>query len=142
MSLKDLMSKPAEAFTPPPTLPAGTYVFLVKGYKFDKSKQKKTDFVRYELIPMSAEVDVDAEALTTYGSLQKRSMNLDFYLTDDALFRLTNFFQSLGFNTKLPLSELVELPVNHSIRATVGHTMSQDGKNTYANIGDVLGSAD
>lgn len=142
MSMKDLLAKPAEEFKQPETLPAGTYVFAVSSHKFGESKQKKTPFVQYELTPMSPEADVDVDALAKYGSLQKRKMPLDFYLTEDAVFRLTDFHKKIGSNIKLPLSEIIPLAVNKMVRGVVSHTMSTDGKSTYANISDILGLAE
>lgn len=142
MSFKDLIAKPAEEFKQPETLPAGTYTFMVSSHKFGESQKKKTPFVGYELTPMSPEADVDQEALAKYGSLQKRKLPLDFYLTEDAIYRLTDFMKKLGMNVKLPLAELIPLPVNKMVRGVVSHTISDNGKSTYANISDILGLAE
>lgn len=142
MSFKDLLNKPAESFEAPKALPVGTYVFLVKEHKLGESKQKKTPVISYSLIPMSAEADVEPELLTAYGPLQKRAFNLDFYLTEDAVYRLTEFHSKLGHNIKLPLSELIPQATNKMVRGVISHTMSQDGKNTYANISDIIGIAE
>lgn len=140
--LKDLLAKPAEGFERPPTLPAGTYTFVISSHKFGESAKKKTPYVQYELTPMTAEADVDVDALAAYGSLQKRKMPMDFYLTEDAVFRLTEFHEKLGHNTKLALSEIIPQAVNKIVRGVISHTIATDGKTTYANISDILGLAE
>ncbi len=138
-NLKDLMSRPAETFTPPPVLPVGTYDFLIMKHELGESAQKKTPYVRYHCRPQSPHEDVDAESLQAYGPFNKE-LRLDFYLTEDAVFRLNEFYGKLELNTKLPLQELIPAPVNMSITAVVSHQNGQDNR-PYANISQVVGLA-
>lgn len=141
MSFKDLLAKPAEAVEAPKPLPIGTYDFLIKSFAYGESSQKKTPYVRFACIPMSAHADVDSELLTDYGPINKREFNLDFYLTEDAIFRLKEFCEALGLNTKLSFEELIQDHVpNKTITATVTHTLGREGR-PYSNIDKVLGEA-
>lgn len=134
-----LLSKPAEAFEAPKPLPPGTYQFVIKEFKFGESAKKKTPFVQYLLTPMQAESDVDQDQLHEYGSISARNFNVDYYLTEEALYRLSEFHEKLGHNTKLSLDELIPMAVNKIVRGVISHSLSQDGKTTYANISDILG---
>lgn len=137
--LNDLLSKPAEAYVPPPTLPVGTYDFAIVKHELGESSQKKTPFVRYHLRPVSPHEDVDAEALSAYGPFNKE-LRLDFYITEEALFRLNEFLGKLNLNIKLPLSELIPSAVGLSVTAVVSHRNGNDNR-PYAEINQVVGLA-
>ena len=135
--LNELLSRPAEAFVPPPVLPVGTYDFVISKHEFGESSQKKTPYVRYHLRPTAPHEDVDQEALTAYGPFNK-DMRLDFYLTEDALFRLREFHEKLELNTKLPLNELIPSAVNVGVTAAVSHRNGNDNR-PYAEISQIVG---
>ena len=139
-NFKDLLAKPAETFEAPKPLPVGTYTALIAGHTFGESRQKKTPFVEFTFRPMSAHPDVDPQALADYGSVLKE-MKMQFYLTEEAVFRIRTLAEKLGINIKLSLAEVIENCVNKMVNISVSHTQSQDGKSIYANISDVIGPA-
>lgn len=95
---KHLLQKPADSFKKPPTWPAGTYLGKIKQTEFGESSQKKTPFLRIIAQPYAAGEDVDQEALAGID-MSKRTFRTDFYITPDALYRLTDFMHSLGIDT-------------------------------------------
>lgn len=102
---KTLLQKPADSFKKPPTWPAGTYHGKIKQTEFGESSQKKTPYLRVIAQPIAAGEDVDQERLASPGpglppiDMSKRTFRTDFYLTEDALYRLTEFMHSCGIDT-------------------------------------------
>ncbi len=91
-----LDSKPEEAKKPEP-LPPGTYLAVIEGHEFGESAQKKTPYVRYKLKLIAPREDVDRDAFLTYGGnekLAKSTRDYDFYMSDDARYRHTEFLQN------------------------------------------------
>lgn len=84
----------------PPALPQGTYLAqIVQNEGIAFSEKKKTPFTRYNVVPIQGLEDVDGAALDGID-LSKKKLRLDFYLTEDALWRLTDFFVKCGLVTE------------------------------------------
>jgi len=121
-----LMSKPMDEIERPKPLPAGTYTGIIVSHEFGKSSQKQTDFVRFMIRVIAPGEDVDPEALKEYGQLGEKSLlRHDFYITEDAVFRLKEFLSdTLGIradsiNAGLPQTTGMQVGV------IVKHEMSQ-----------------
>lgn len=115
VDFKALLSKPAADVKRPPALPPGTYPGIIANYKFDESREKKTPFVRFGLKITGPGEDVDADALQGID-LGKREQRRDFFLTEDAQWRLTEFMTSCGIDLSgksigEAIPELVNCPV-------------------------------
>lgn len=113
IDFSNILSAPLDNVKKPPVKPAGTYHGVLKAYKFDKSSQKKTPFVRYTIGEVTAGADIEHSALEGVD-LPKWSPTVDFYLTEDAAYRLKDFLLSLGipqttFNEMIP--QAVNMPV-------------------------------
>lgn len=81
----------------PPTIPPGTYTCQVETYETGESNQKKTPYIRFKLKLLSPEADVDfSETEGGAEAILGRSVNDTYYLTEDALFRLRDFFEKCG----------------------------------------------
>ena len=90
MDFDSLLNQSGANVKPPPRLPAGSYTWEIKGKAFGKSTQKKTDYVEYSLECIDHELD--DEALQELPENWKgKVMKEIFYITPDALFRLTDF---------------------------------------------------
>lgn len=149
----DLLEVDAGSVRPPPLKPAGTYNGTILDYKFDKSKDKQTPFVRFSVANMSPGPNIDAASLMHDAKgdgnlvpmdLSKWHPTKDFFLTPDALFRLTEFLKSCGMrlegrSIKACLADSKGLPVLISItQETI--TNSQTGETNVVNrIGDLKG---
>lgn len=91
-----LNAKPEEAKKPEP-LPPGTYIGVIESHEFGESSQKKTPYVRYKVKLIAPGEDVDRDAFNTFGGtekLSKTSRDLDYYMSDDARYRHTEFLQN------------------------------------------------
>ncbi len=139
----------------PKSLPIGTYIWVVKGVpRYDKSAQKKTDFVEFTVVPQGpaqgteGNLDVDQEALDEVltrkdGSkiaIQAKSQRLTYYITEDAVWRLKEFLKHLGHDTddeseEAPsLRQMCNESANRQFAGYVAHKPSEDGETMYANI--------
>lgn len=132
-----LRAKPTEVSRPKP-LPTGTYHTMVKGHpEQGESSQKKTPFVRFMLQPMAIGDDVDEEALKvsltkadgSSAGLQDRTIRATYYLTPDAIWRLEQFLEHLGFalDGKASLEQMIAESNGRQCLATLKHTMNDDG---------------
>ena len=98
VDFKSLLSKPLDDVKAPVPLPAGTYYGIIKEYKFDESKEKKTPFIRFTVQLTGAGDDVEPSEVAEID-WSKKQLRKDFYLTEDALFRFKKFLESLGIET-------------------------------------------
>lgn len=132
-----LLSKNADDIERPVPVPQGSYVFTVLKHKFDNSTKKGTPYVEFECQATAPLDDVDEEELREYGDLGQKQPKLrnTFYLTEDALFRLTDFLEHLGLDTAgRTLAELIPESAAGEFIGNVGHRMSEDGSATYAEL--------
>ena len=104
-----LLKKEAGKAKKPATLPAGDYPGIIKSHEYGDQNRNKTPYVRFNVgltdWPASLgdsweEADISTGEVRTVArsevDLSKRSMRRDFYLTDDAMFRLDAFLRDLG----------------------------------------------
>ena len=135
-NFESILSQEVQTAERPKAAPVGTYICNVKDHTFDSSSRKQTPYVRYGLTPMVAEDDVDPDALEEYGGLEGKSLRIDFYLTPDAVYRLREFLEEhLHINCDgRTFAETIPEAVGQQVKVHVTHTISDDGKQTYANI--------
>lgn len=96
VDFSSLLSKPADDIKRPPALPAGSYFGIIDKHELGESREKKTPFVSYT-VKLTGEFgeDVSADDVSDI-EINKRVMRKDFYLTEDALWRLKEFLESCG----------------------------------------------
>lgn len=107
VDLSALLSKKADEIEKPKPLPVGHYVWNVGAYKPVQSQKKGTPGIEFEVTPCEAKDDVDADLLAEVKDPFKKSKRLTFWLTEDSLFRLVEFMDKLGLETKG--RELIEI---------------------------------
>lgn len=138
MSFQDLMSKAADEVEAPKPTPPGTYVLAITSTETGESSTKKTPFLRVHFAITEACEDVDADAIEEAGGMEKitsRKLRHEFYITDDALFRLKDFMELCGFDlTGKTLGEIVPDLVGSQIKASLIQKANQDGTMFYTNI--------
>lgn len=135
-----LLSKPVESAEKPKPKPAGTYFGQIEGYTLGESKEKKTPYVRFTASNLSPGDDVDRSQLEGVD-LTKWKPTFDFYLTEDSLYRLRAFLESLNLNVAgRTFNELMPETKNLPVKMTATNSTSQDGQNVYTNITEVTGA--
>jgi len=135
-----LDESPEEVRAPSP-LPAGTYLTVVIGTPvYDKSTQKKTDYVEFTFRPIAAEVDVDEDELSESGGLEGKTLKNKYWLTEDAVFMLDQFHEHCGIDLTDGESRRHrnDAVINSEVRVVITHTTSQDGQRIFANISRTL----
>lgn len=139
-NFRDILSVPAASVKKPEPVPQGTYLCMVQKYETGESKKQKTPFVRIHMKPIQAQEDVDSGELENFGgteALGKRSFTKDFYLTEDATYRLTEFLSEVvgvDLSGDKSLAEALQEVLQQQILVNIQHTMSDDGKDVYVNV--------
>lgn len=134
VNFRDLLSKPTDNIKKPKALPIGTYRGVIVSKAYDVSKQKQTPFVRLILQPSMAESDVAQEDLEGIN-ISSKQLRADFYLTDDASYRVLDLAKGLGIPTEgRSLGEVIEDLPNHNVLIAVTQQLSQDGSEVYNNV--------
>lgn len=122
----------AEANRPKP-VPTGTYLCIIDGIpRFDKSKQKGTDFVEFNLNIVQPGADVDPTAYAEVGG--GRKLRTTFYLTEDAVWRLDKFLEDIGIPKGTGRKEGISQAPGKQVNAVVTHRASQDGTAIFAEV--------
>jgi hypothetical protein len=144
--LSSILDRQAGDAERPKPLPVGTYRAIVLGApRFDKSSKKGTDYVEFTLKFQSAEEDVDEDdlksALTKKSgetiALNQKTARLTFYLTEDAVYRLDEFFKHCGLDieeTPMSRRQAAAEIQNSEVLVHLKHVPSEDGESVYANI--------
>lgn len=93
-----LLNKPAGEAKKPPVLDAGDYPGVIKSYEPGESSQKKTPFIRFQvgLTGWPEGADPQTREDGTPIDLSTKTLRRDFFLTEDALWRLDEFLRSIG----------------------------------------------
>ena len=141
MDFNAILSKPAAAVERPKPLPAGTFRFICGPHTFGQvNNEKQTPYVRITVKPVEPKEDVDVDLLRQSPNWNQKEMRLDYYLTEDALWRLTEFLEKhlqieSGGRT---ISEMLEDVQGRAFLGTVIHQPNKKKPDDppYANIGD------
>lgn len=128
-----LLHQTADSFERPKPLPIGTYTFTILGHEMGESRQKKTPFVQFNVQPTAASADVDETLLDSITEWQARKMRHTFYITEDSLFRLTEFMGHLGLGVDRPLDELIPEATGFTFLGTVTQRASNTDPNSVFN---------
>lgn len=131
-SFKDILSKPIAEIKAPPPVPMGTYDWRIVSHEFGESAKKKTPFVRFQVAAISAGEDVDQEALTAFGGIAEAEMKIDFYISEDAAFRLKDFLEKDVGLTGATLEDLIKQTINQTFRGYVTQKPSEDGTKLFS----------
>ena len=101
---KELLNKKVDEQKRPPILPAGTYEGVVRDYVLGEARNEdKTPLITFNVQITGPTDDIDQEDLVDEDGNpvdpNGRRFRQDFFLTDAALYRLTEFIQSCGVDT-------------------------------------------
>lgn len=126
----DLLDRPATDFVPPPPIPAGTYVGVIKGLPaYGESSKKKTKQVEFSINLLEAMDDVDQEELKGMGGIAGKTVKATYYLTDDAIYRLREFLEHCGIEVgKQSIRADVDETPGKQVVVVMGHEAAEDGR--------------
>lgn len=136
-NFKELLKKPLDTVKRPPALPDGTYYGVVKSYEFGESSNKKTPFVRFHFLAMYGGEDIEASLLEGID-LSKRDLKKDFYITEDALYRLKEFLAALGHEVDgHNIEDLLPLTPNARVMMAITQRRTEGKEDIYNDVGEV-----
>ena len=127
---------PTEVIRPQP-LPVGTYLCRVTGQpRYDKSKEKGTQYVEFTLVPIDIGADVAEDDVADAGGLDGKTFRHTLWLTPDAIFMLDQFHVDCGLELDEGISRRIRNDecINQEVLAVIKHTASPDGTRTYTNV--------
>lgn len=143
-NFSSILDHEVQTIDKPKPLPVGSYIGLADGMpKFDKSTKQKTDYVEFNVKPLSAKEDVNQTALAEAlngKSLTDKKLRLTFYLTEDAVYRLDTFmFEHLdGIEIGMSRKQAISMVPGRQFGFTIRHRASEDGTQIYAEIGSTF----
>lgn len=138
---RTLLSKSTDTIERPKPLPQGTYYGTISRHEFGESSNKRTPYVRFHLQLTGPSDDIDPDMMEGIDCT-KKTLRRDFYLTEDALYRLKDFMESLGIETAgRSLGEVIPETTGMPVMISVTQRNSQDGKEVYNDVGDVVAQA-
>lgn len=138
VNLATLLNTSADDVKRPVALPDGTFYGVVKSHQFIESKQKKTPGVEYTVRLTHAHEDVDMseyENTDDAKPLNERDMRVNFWLSEGALFMLTDFIESTGVDTAgRTLNELIPQAVGKPVVLDVTRRPTEQSDGFYNNV--------
>lgn len=136
IDFSSILSAPLDTIKKPPVKPAGTYYGVIGAHKFDKSSVKKTDYVRYTIHSVTPSEDIQPHELEGVD-LQKWAPTTDFYITEDAVFRLKDFLLSLGI-AETTLGEMIPQARGCAVMFTCEIQFRSDNQEPFNRINNVV----
>jgi hypothetical protein len=137
-SFRELLSMPTDTVERPRPLAAGHYIGIIKGHEYGVSRNKQTPYVRFTLSPTEETADVEPGA-NGNTDLTKRELRRDFYLTPQALYRLSDFLDAvLGKETGRSFDERIPETRGAQVMFKVTTRDSEDGSETYNDVGTIV----
>ena len=129
VDFSSILSKKASDVEAPASFPAGSYNLLVLGYQFGTSAKKQTPYVEFEFGVQAPGEDVDQEEYAKIKNPAEKHLKTQFYLSEEALFRLNDFLKSCGLDvdSERTLGEILPEVVNTSVIGIIKKEMAQDG---------------
>lgn len=144
----NLLRKPAGQAKKPQALPAGDYPGIIKGFEVGDNNKNKTPYVRFQLgvigwadsVPEDERVHVDSEGKSILIDLAKRQLRRDFYLTEDALWRLDEMLRSIGIDPAgRSYEEILPETASAHVLIEVQQYMNQQNNEIGNQVGKVAG---
>lgn len=95
-----LLSKPLDDVKRPPAWPAGTYLGTIVKFEFGDANKNSTPYARFTVKVTAAGPGLEPSELEGIDLTKGREFRKDFYLTEDADWRLKEFIESVGVPTQ------------------------------------------
>ena len=131
VDFSSLLKKPAGEAKKPRALPAADYPGIIKSFEYGDNNQNQPPYVRFGLGVTGPAPSVDSAEFTDID-LSKRQLRRDFYLTDDAFWRLDEFLRNIGLDPKgrsyeEVIPEAVGTPVTLEVQQYLNQTSNEIG---------------
>ncbi|WP_417436446.1 hypothetical protein [Idiomarina abyssalis] len=140
--LSHLLGKKSTEVEKPKPFPVGHYVWLISEFAIVESSKKKTPGLELTARMVEPLDDVDQEELATVKEPTKRNKKLTIWITEDSLWRLTEFLETLGVQDEdRTLEELIPEVVGQQFIAAIQHEAIEGSTDVFDKINDRTVSA-
>ncbi len=142
VNFQELLAKQVDSVERPKAFPIGSYDAIIAGHEYGKSSKKETPYVRFWCKLIGTRDDVVDEDFEAAGGLEalnaRKPIKLDFYITDAALWRLTDFLQnSLDLNCAgRTIDSVIPEATNVPLIVSIVHEAGSKEGDVFMNIGD------
>ena len=112
----------------PKPLPAGSYAALVKSIEQVETKgEKQTGYIRVNMEIVAPLGDVNEVDLEEFGNPSGKKIRTDFYITDDAIYRLQDFIlEHIGLDMAgMSLEQAIPQMVNNQVGVKITQEISK-----------------
>ncbi len=124
----------------PPALPAADYPGIIARHELGDQNTNHTPYVRYHVRLTGPAETVDPAELAGI-ELDKRQMRRDFFLTDDADWRLAEFLKSCGIETEgRNFEDTISEAVGKTVVVQVQQYLNQKTNEIGNQIGTLTGT--
>ena len=140
-----MLKKPAGLAKKPPALAPGDYPGIIKSFETGDANKNKTPYVRFHLGLMGWPESVASDEQQQDGvpiDLAKRPLRRDFFMTDDALWRLDEFIKSCGVAASgKSYEEVLPMLVGQQVTVEVQQYMNQSTSDIGNQVGKLIGQS-
>ena len=145
-NFKNLLRKNLDDVKKPEPVPEGSYRGKLLSYSMENSARKGTPYVRFQVGLREALEGVDTDELKEAlqgAALETKKLRKDFYMTDEALYRLKDFFKSLSIEIQgRSIEECLVDTKDQEVLVEVTKRPSEDGKEFYNDVKEMSGLGD
>lgn len=140
VDFSSLLKKPAGEAKKPAALDAGNYEGIIKSFEIGDNNKNKTPYVRFHLgytgwPNNEPQLDAGGKAI----DLSKRAGRRDFYITDEALWRLDDLISALGIDSVgRSYDEVLPETVGKSVIVEVQQYMNQSTNEIGNQVGALM----
>jgi hypothetical protein len=133
MNFTESLDRKLEDIQRPPNLPVGHYVWQVTKMPEIQTRDGANgtfDIVKFMLTCVSAHDDVDPDELAEYGDPAGAVVSRDFIFSqspddktkfEQSMFNMRRFFQHLGLDESLTVSQSMEASLNQQVLGKIRH---------------------
>ena len=142
VNFNELLGVQVQSVERPKNFPVGLYTSIVVNHEMGKSSRKETPYVRFPIKLLGPGEDVDQELFEEAGGMEelnaRKPLNLDFYLTKDAIYRLREFLEDTldlscsGRN----FDEVIPETTNAQLTVVIGHRQGNKEGEIWMEIAD------
>lgn len=132
----EILNRKVEDAPRPKALPNGTYTTVVDGpYTTTKIGQDQKDVVDFKLKVIQVGDDVSPdEAAAFEGGLLGKNIRARFFVTNEALYRLSDFLEILGIDKGVDFKAALAQAPGKTVVVTLTQRPSPDGSTFYNDI--------
>lgn len=136
-NLDHLLGKKVNEVEKPKSFPIGHYIWTLTAFEIMESSKKKTPGIEYKVKMIEPMDDVDEDELALVKNPREKEKKLTFWLTEDSLWRFTDFLETLGVSDEdKTLEELIPETVSCQFLAAIRHETIEGSTDVIDKIDD------